>query len=70
MERMNKMRYRFPEIFAFAPGKNPLDRGETLCYSIVSKKNPFGQIGGEKVIHSQLAENYYIKRLQAEKCTI
>lgn len=32
------MRHRFPEIFAFALGKNPLDRGETLCYSIVSKK--------------------------------
>ena len=60
------MRHRFPEIFAFAPGKNPLDRGETLCI----KENPFGQIGGEKVIHSQLAENYYIKRLQTEKCTI
>lgn len=49
MERMNKMRHRFPEIFAFALGKNPLDRGETLCYSIVSKKIHSVKLEGRKL---------------------
>lgn len=43
------MRHRFPEIFAFAPEKNPLDRGETLCYSIVSKKIHSVKLEGKKL---------------------
>lgn len=43
------MRHRFPEIFAFAPGKKPLDRGETLCYSIVSKKIHSVKLEGRKL---------------------
>ena len=39
------MRPCFPEIFAPAPGKKPLDRGGTLCYSIVSKKSHSVKLG-------------------------
>ena len=73
MERMNKMRQRFPEIFAFAPGKTLLTGAKPYAIVLYQRKSirsnwrgeGYPQPIGRKLLHKEVTsgEMYNLKRV-------